>query len=134
LGHQVYLYGGDDAPLADRAEVWGSMALDTMLNPVFVVNEDYTRYNLQYYELSLSHVFEKSGEGAFCLALFSTFGFVSNGAELYQANGLVQITSGVGTELKAGVVKILPSVSYTAAADDNTRNSVWGGVSLSVAL
>jgi hypothetical protein len=134
VGHQVYLYSGDDAPLENRAEVWGSMALDTMLNPLFVVSEDYTRYNLQYYEISLSHVFEKTGEGAFCLALFSNFGFVSNGDELYQANGLVQVTSGVGTEVSVGGVTLLPSISYTAAADDNSRNSLWGGVSLSFRL
>jgi hypothetical protein len=134
VGHQVYLYSGDDAPLENRAEVWGSMALDTMLNPVFAVYEDYTRYNLQYYEINLSHVFEKTGDGAFSLALFSSFGFVANGEELYEANGMVQITSGIGTEWKWRRVTVAPTLSYTAAADDRARNTVWGGLSFRYAL
>ncbi len=106
------------------------MALDTMLNPVFAVYQDYTRYNQQYYEIKIDHVFEKSGEDAFYLRLFSEFGFVSNGSELYQANGLVQITSGVSTQIELGNLRLVPKLAYTSAADERSRNAFWAGIAL----
>lgn len=130
LGHRSYLVTDAHSPLASRSEVWGALALDTMLNPVVTVYEDYSRYNLQYYDLTLSHTFEKSGEGAFNLGLFSSFGYATNGRELYRSDGLVQITSGLTTELKLGVLSMKPTVAYTSAADEHSRNSLWGGVSL----
>lgn len=129
-GHKSYLVTDADSPLRSRSELWGAVALDTMLNPVFTVFQDYTRYNQQYYDISLSHVFEKSGEGAFNLGLFSSFGYVTNGREQYRADGMVQITSGVTSEYDLGGVSAKPTLAYTSAADTASRNSVWGGVSL----
>lgn len=130
VGHRSYLVTDADSPLKSRSELWGAVALDTMLNPVFTVFQDYTRYNQQYYDVTLSHVFEKSGEDAFNLGLFSSFGYVTNGREQYRADGLVQITSGITSEYDLGGVSVKPTLAYTSAADTASRNSVWGGVSL----
>jgi hypothetical protein len=130
VGHRSYLVTDADSPLKSRSELWGSLALDTMLNPVFTVFEDYSRYNQQYYDITLSHTFEKSGEDAFNVGIFSSFGYVTNGREQYRADGLVQITSGVTTDYALGVITLKPTLAYTSAADAASRNSVWGGVSL----
>jgi hypothetical protein len=130
VGHRSYVVTAADSPLRSRSELWGSMALDTMLNPVFTVFEDYSRYNQQYYDITLSHTFEKSGDDAFNFGLFSSFGYVTNGREQYRANGLVQITSGVTTEWAVSFLKLKPTLAYTSAADSASRNSLWGGISL----
>ena len=130
IGHYWYTFPDSSDDRQSRREVWGALALDTMLAPTLTVFHEYELYNMQYYDLNISHTFEKSGEGAFHVTLFSDFGFSSNGEKLYAKNGLVQITSGISTEICIGEVIINPTIAYSASEDENTVNKFWGGVTV----
>ena len=130
IGNYWYSYPSGGGPLPSRAEVWGAVALDTMLAPTFTVFYEYERYDMEYYDINLSHTFEKSGEGAFNVTLFMDLGFAGNAEKLYADNGLVQITSGISTAVDVAGFVLNPVVSYTASEDRNTVNKVWGGVTM----
>ena len=131
VGNYWYTYPGGDGPLPSRTEAWAAVALDTMLAPTFTAFWEYERYNMQYYDINVSHTFEQSGSHAFNVTFFMDLGFTSNGEPLYANDGLVQITSGASTDIKLDGVVMSPVVSYTASEDANTVNKVWGGLNVS---
>jgi hypothetical protein len=128
VGNYWYMFPSGGAPIPSRTEVWGSVALDTMLAPTFAVFYEYERYNMEYYEINLSHTFEKSGEGAFNVTFFADVGFAGHAEELYAENGLVQATYGASTAIDVSGVSVSPVISYTQSEDANTVNKVWGGL------
>lgn len=128
IGNYWYTFPGGAGPLPSRTEAWAAVALDTMLAPTFTVFYEYQRYNMQYYDINLSHTFEKSGEGAFNFTLFMDLGFASNAEAVYGSGGLVQMTSGVSTAIDVHGATVSPVFSYTASEDSATVNKAWGGV------
>jgi hypothetical protein len=128
LGQYWYGYPSRSSSVNSTSEVWGAISLDTVLSPSFRAYWDYDAFDAMYYEIFLSHTFKRSGEGAFNLTVFSNLGFASHAQGLYQHGGLVQITSGVSTDLKLGSIVLRPSIAYTGAEDANAVNRIWGGV------
>lgn len=128
LGNYWYTFPTGESPLPSRTEVWGAVALDTMLAPTFTVYYEYERYNMQYYDINLSHTFEKRGDGAFNVTFFVDIGFASNAEQVYAENGLEQVTYGASTEIDLAGVALSPVISYTQSEDANTVNKVWGGL------
>jgi len=131
LGHLWYRYPGENS-FRDTAEFLGTVYVDTTLNPIFTIFEDYDTYTIQYYEVGFSEPIGCEGLGKdFAITPFVNFGFVTNGSELYASNGFVQTTFGVTFTLQLGDISVTPSFNYTAEADDNAQNEFWTGTSLS---
>jgi hypothetical protein len=132
VGQYWYGYPKRSDSINSTSELWGALSLDTILSPSFTVYWDYDAFDSLYYEISLSHTFQQSGEGAFNLTFFSSLGFASHAEKVYDHGGLVQITSGVSTDLAVGPMIVRPMLAYTGSDDGATTNKAWGGVSLIV--
>lgn len=134
-GHVWYLYPDDgDEDLEETAEFFGSIGLDTFLSPRFAIYEDYDAFDMQYYELSLSQRLGGEEAGELNLTPYVNFGFASNAEKAYDENGLVQVTTGVATDLKAGDLVITPSFHQTFKIDDATVNEFWFKVGIAYSL
>jgi hypothetical protein len=130
VGQYWYGYPKRSDSVNSTSELWGALSLDTILSPSFAVYWDYDAFDSLYYEISLSHTFRQSGEGAFNLTFFSSLGFASHAEQVYEHGGLVQITSGVSTDVDVGPVTLRPMLSYTGSEDGAAANKAWGGVSI----
>ena len=130
VGHIWFTFPRDDDMISDTAEFFGSLSVDTFLNPSLSVYHDYQDFDAQYYELGLSHTLECSylGEG-FNITPFVNFGFASNAEKVYEdSSGLVQVTYGAYFDLALGDIAVSPSLNYTSQVDDATQNEFWIGV------
>jgi len=130
VGQYWYGYPKRSNSVNSTSELWGALSLDTILSPSFTVYWDYDAFDSLYYEISLSHTFKQSGDGAFNMTIFSSLGFASNAEKVYDHGGLVQITSGVSTDIELGSLTLRPMVAYTGSEDGATTNKAWGGVSI----
>lgn len=130
VGQYWYGYPKRSDSVNSTSELWGALSLDTILSPSFTVYWDYDAFDSLYYEISLSHTFQQSGDGAFNLTFFSSLGFASHAEKLYDHGGLVQITSGMSTDIQLGPATLRPQLAYTGSEDGATTNKVWGGFSL----
>lgn len=75
---------------------------------------DYRRSNAQYYELSFAKSFSASLlNKEFQLRPNVTTGFASNSEDVYEDNGLVQITPGVESPFAVGAITLSPQLYYT---------------------
>ena len=137
LGHVWYVYPDDDDDIVDTAEFFGSLSFDTVLSPRVSVYEDYREFDTQYYELALSQKIEDNslGEG-FNVTPYINVGFVTNGDTVYDRDsGLVQITTGLASDLKLGnLLLVTPSLNYTFEIDDATVNEFWLKISIGYEL
>jgi hypothetical protein len=130
LGHIWYTYPYDKADVFPATEeFFGSVAYNTLLTPTLTVYHDYDAFDAQYYELGLSHRIESAalGEG-FNVTPFAALGFASNAEKVYHDDGLVQVTTGVSSELHLGDIVVTPSLNYTFESDQNLVNNFWSGV------
>jgi hypothetical protein len=127
-GHSWYLYPHRLAAVNSTAEVWGGVTLDTVLNPSFTVYQDYDAYKSSYFEIGLRHTFLRSGTGGYNFTVFSNVGFAAQSEQQYAHGGLVQITSGVSTDLRIGSFTLRPMVAYTGSEDGAVSNRMWGGL------
>jgi len=128
-GHYWYTYPNSSDHLRGTNEVFGSVAIDTMLSPSFTVYHDYRLFDYEYYELNLSHTFEKTGEGAFNFTPFASFGFASNSDKAYESDGFEQSTVGVKTDFDFAGAKLTPLLAYTFGIDDVATDQFWMGLS-----
>jgi hypothetical protein len=128
VGHNWYVYPRTSSQRNSTAEISAGMTLDTVLNPTVTVYRDYDSFDSEYFELSLRHTFLRSDAGGFNVTLFSTIGFASNASQRYDHGGLVQITSGVTTDVRVAGACLRPFGMYTGSEDGAVDNRVWGGV------
>lgn len=138
-GHIWYTFPINDQ-LEASEEFFTAIVLDDTkvnspisLTPTLSFYQDYDVYDYQYYELNLSHKIVSGTEGSqWNVTPYISFGFASNADKVYADNGFVQSTFGLSTTLKAADLSFIPSLNYTAAADDNAINEFWFGMTIEV--
>jgi hypothetical protein len=129
-GFMWYTYENSD--LSSTAEVFLSLALDTLLTPTISVYHDFEEFDTQYYELGLSHRFDIAALGdGFNVSPFVNFGFASNSEKVYADDGFVQSTFGLAFEASLGDVLVSPSIHVTRESDDFAENEIWAGTHFS---
>lgn len=135
---------GPAAP--DTAEVYGGVALDTILEPQLTVYHDYRRFDYQYYALSFSQYLDSEqlggffGEG-FNITPFVLFGLVTGADKVYaSADGLKHVNVGVRSTMNLGRIRVTPILQYNFGTDDEingrdrTTDDFVFGVDFSVDL
>jgi hypothetical protein len=133
--HYWYLYrNGTANTFPGSREVTATVSWDVPLQPYVMLANEYRAYKCQYYEIGLSHTFEREGEVPLNLTLFANSGFTSNATPYWEGNGYVQSTVGVSTDISMGGLTLTPSVSYSNGNDGYTTDQWWGGMSVSVTL
>lgn len=133
LGHIWYTYPGYD--ITDTKEFFASLALALPLNPVLSAYQDYDAFDLQYYELGLSHTLKVDSLGkGFNVTPFVTFAFASNSEKVYENDGLVHTTFGASFDAKLGDVSLVPSLYVTRESDSATDNEFWMGTTFGFSM
>lgn len=130
VGNAWYTYSdrGDGSNIEDTAEYFASLAYDAYLAPTLSYYNDWRVYHSQYYELAFSHEYSDVVGNGSNLTPFIAFGFASNAEKIYADDGLVQITTGVSTNLAMGDITVTPTLDYSFKVDENTINQFWFGV------
>jgi Bacterial protein of unknown function (Gcw_chp) len=128
-GFAWYTYPDSSDNIHSTNEVFVSFAVNTLLTPRLTAFHDYDEYDAQYYELGLSHKFEKILADA-SLTPYTGFGFASNAEKLYAEDGLVQVTVGTSLSIPLENFSIVPNINYTFESDSAAVNQLWFGTSL----
>ena len=126
-----YTYPDSSDDISDATEVFASLSFDDggIVNPVVSFYDEFKLTDSQYYEFNLSHEFACPALGdGFKMTPYVTLGFASNADEVYDDNGLVQVTEGVNIPLNWGILTVTPSLNYTHKVAENTQNEFWAGV------
>ncbi len=133
VGHEFYTFIDRSAPLENTAELFGSIAFDTFLQPKTTLYWDYQSFDYNYIELSLSQRLEFDLLRCdWNITPYAIFGWaISPDSRLYSRSGLEQITFGVLTEFEGFGSSILPTLAYTSGIDELTESTFWGGITVS---
>lgn len=126
----VYVNGervefGEAAP--NSAEFFGTISIDTYLQPTFTVYHDYRRFDYQYYALSFSQRLDSEILGThfgdqFNLTPYVLIGGTTSGEEVYNdPDGIVHINAGLRSTFQAGSLRVTPSVQFNFGMDDKNN-------------
>ncbi len=125
----VAFESGPSAP--DTAEVYGGFAVDTVLNPQFMVYHDYREFESEYYTLGLSQrIDSESCEGVadwfgddFNITPFVVAGFATNAERSYnKKSGLKHINTGFRFSVPWGKFMVTPAFTYSFGFDEKDAN------------
>lgn len=126
----VYVNGervetGASAP--DTAEVFGSISIDTFLQPSLTVYHDYRKFDYQYYALSFSQRLDAKLLGpivgeSFNVTPYVLIGGVTNAEKVYNdSEGIAHINAGIRSTLYSGPIRITPMLQFNFGLDDSSN-------------
>lgn len=136
IGNAWYTYSDyqDGTNIEDTAEYLVSATYDSYLTPTLSFYKDWRVYHSQYFELGISHEYSEVVDDDTSITPFAAFGFSSNGEKIYEDDGLVQVTTGVSSNLTMGDITVTPTINYSFKVDENTINQLWFGISFDYAM
>lgn len=106
-------------------EVFGTIALDTWLQPSLTVYHDYRRFDYQYYALSLSQRIDSEMIGAvfgddFNVTPYVLVGATTSGEKVYNdPDGFKHVNVGIRTTFYYNTMRVTPMLQFNFGLDDD---------------